>query len=119
MDGMLLGIAMLVSSTVGSPAVQPVRAAIVPTTFTFELSAVRPEPPRPVSRRAAFQIAKAPRAKPAAKTERMILGFLIGTIAGAALGQAVASGDGELAAVRITVPVGGLAGALIGYSMGR
>jgi hypothetical protein len=134
MNGILVGVAMLVSATGASPGLEPPPAAVAQAMFGGELlaSASRDLPgglPRdssgPRRERGLVRSAQATSAK-RSKVERIIAvaaGASIGWIAGGGIGYAVTPKRGPdddtsgLKGVLIGAPIGGVVGALIGYRL--
>ena len=134
MNGILLGMAMLASSTGASPALEPPRPTVVPASFSFQLpSAPRDLPHRlprewsgPRRERRLLRSAQAPGAKRFSKVDRVIAlaaGASIGWVVGGGIGFAVTPKRGPyddtsgLKGMMIGAPIGGVAGALIGWRL--
>ena len=134
MNGIVLGVAMLVSSAGVSPAHETSRETVVRAPFTFELPD-GPVPPRTAPHRlltdqvwqpASLQAAQSPTAKRFTKTHRIIAvvaGACAGWMAGAAIGWASTSKPRDdvsgLRGVVIGAPIGAVVGAAIGYRLTR
>lgn len=135
MDGILLGVAMLVSSTAMSAVPEPPRAVVVPAAFTFDLAvraaASRTLPGHPLDersgprwRRGSLQAAQAAPAKRCSTVARILAvaasGFG-GWVAGGAIGYvATAKPDDDVSGLRgvvIGAPIGAAVGAIIGYRL--
>ena len=134
MNGMLLGVAMLVSATGAAPALEPGCAAVVPAIFSFELpeSASRDLPAgllressRPRRERGLVRLAQATSAK-RSRVDRIIAvsaGVSIGWVVGGGIGAAVTPKQGPhddtsaLKGIMIGAPIGAAVGALIGYRL--
>ena len=126
-NGMVLGMAMLVSSTGAGSSLQPSRAAAAPSIFTFDLpdGAVRPREGFHRPRASATQ--QPTTTKRHSKTERIIavvagvsLGFVLGgTIGGYVTGNRDNPDDDTslLRGVVIGAPIGAVAGGLLGYHL--
>lgn len=134
MNGILLGVAMLVSSTGASATLDPPRAAVAPAIFSFAL-------PESASRDLPSGLLKesfGPRrerglVRPAQATsgthsnvDRIIAvaaGASIGWVVGGGIGYAVTPKRGPyddtsgLKGLLIGAPIGGVVGALIGYRL--
>ena len=133
MNGIVLGVAMLVTSAGVSPEPETSRPTVVRATFTFDLPA--PVPPRNLPHRfvidtslrawpAPLQAAQSPKAKRFTKTERVIAvvaGATVGFMAGGAIGWAATSKPRDdvsgLRGVVIGAPIGAVVGAAIGYRL--
>ena len=128
MDGMLFGMAILVSSSAGSPAVETPRVA--PSAFTFNLPDVAHpslrEQPRPVwqstsARRVQGTTAK--RLNPALRAIVVGAGAGAGFLAGARVGWEVTPKRGPyddtsgLKGVMIGAPIGAVLGAVVGWHL--
>lgn len=132
MNGIVVGVAMLVASAGTSAALEPPRPEVAPVIFRFELpeSVSRDQPrlrkpsgPRPG--RGLVPAAQAPKAK-RSKVDQIIAvaaGASIGWIVGGGIGFAVTPTRGPyddtsgLKGMIIGAPIGGVAGALIGYRL--
>ena len=135
-DGMVLGLAVLVTSAGTSP-VEPSRHRAAPAAFTFELPQERgstsrssgrfrvDEQSRPVWRAAAFGPAQATSTKRFTKTDRVIAvaaGVAAGWFGGAAIGYySTANYDNPnddtsgLKGMIIGAPIGAAVGGILGY----
>jgi hypothetical protein len=135
MNGILLGVAMLVSTTGAAPTLEPPGPAAAPVNFTFELPerASRDllsrrflkELSGPRRERGLVPSAQATSAK-RSKVDRIIAvaaGLSIGWVVGGGIGYAVTPKQGPdddtsgLKGVLIGAPIGGVVGALIGYRL--
>ncbi len=128
MNGMVLGMAILVSSSAGSPAVETPRVA--PGAFTFNLpdvaaTSVR-EQSRPVWQRpsvARVQGTTARRLNPALRAMIVGAGAGAGFMAGARVGWEVTPKRGPyddtsgLKGVMIGAPIGAVLGAVLGWHL--
>ena len=134
MNGIVLGVAMLVSSTGVSPAVETSRTTSVPAAFTFDLPddaatsrnlphGLLNEQSPPMWRRR-LQPAQAATAKRFTRTDRIIAvvaGTCIGWVAGGTIGFRIAQKPRDddavsgLRGVMIGAPIGAVVGAVIGY----
>jgi hypothetical protein len=128
MDGMFLGMAMLVSSSAGVPAVDTPRAAPSAFTFTLPDAAATPlrEEPRPVWQSASSARAQTTTAK---RLHPVLRGMVIGAgagagfLAGARVGWEVTPKRGPyddtsgLKGVMIGAPIGAVLGAVLGWQL--
>jgi hypothetical protein len=136
LNGVILGVALMVSST-GVPAASPAApGALVPARFAFTLrqaGAMQQASPRPILdeqsrdvwRSASFQPAQAKPAKRFSKSDRIIAtiaGGVGGWFGGAMIGYySTANFDNPdddtsgLKGVMIGAPIGGAVGAILGY----
>jgi len=126
MNGLLLGVAMLVSSTGASPPLEPSRAAVVPAIFSFDLQASAFESLGLRRERRLSRSVQATSARRFSKADRVIAvaaGVSIGWVVGGAIGYAVTPKRGPdddtsgLKGVIIGAPIGAVVGALIGYRL--
>ena len=135
MDGIVLGMLILVSATDASPALECRRAAIAPVTFSYELPerASTDWPGRLSRAREAQRPHGLVRFSQATNTKRSRVDRIIAVAAGASIGWVVGGGIGYavtpkrgpyddtsgLKGVMIGAPIGGVVGALIGYRLTR
>lgn len=136
MIGIVAGLAMLVSSTGATATLEPVRTVVAPAILRFELpeSASRDLPRGllrdPSGPRRAHGLVRSPQATSAnwSKVDRIIAvaaGISIGCVVGGGIGFAVTPKRGPyddtsgLKGMMIGAPIGGVAGALIGYRLTR
>ena len=131
MNGMALGLAMLVSSSAGSPAVETPRMA--PSAFTFNLPDVAATSPRELSRpvwqrsssSARVQDTTAKRLNPIYRAILVGAGAGAGFYAGARVGWAVTPKQGPyddtsgLKGVMIGAPIGAVLGAVLGWYVSK
>jgi hypothetical protein len=138
MNAMVLGIAILASSTAVSPTLEPSRDTVVRTVITFDLPdralpshnsrhALLNNRPRLFSERVSLQPPQAP--KRFSKTDRIIAivaGVCGGWLAGGAIGYVATSNwdnpDDDVSGLRgvvIGAPIGAAIGAYIGYRLTR
>ena len=138
MNEMVVGGVMLVSSTVGCPALETSRAMIVPAAFTFELPedaamsrnlrhGLLNEQSRQLWRRGPLLPAQPTRPKRFNKTDRIIGvaggavgGFLVGGGIGFYIAQCKQCDDdgvSGLKGVAIGAPIGAVVGAILGYRL--
>ena len=133
-NGIVLAVAMLVSSTGASPTLEIPRTIVVPTVLAFDL------PDRPATsrdlrsrllneqsgaawRRDPWQTAPATTPKRSSKATRIFViaaGGFTGFMAGGMIGGAATSkqdddGVGVLKGVMIGAPIGAVAGGILGY----
>ena len=120
MNGLVIGMAMLVGSAGVPPASEPAREAAAPSVFTFEL----PDRAGPVRER------RAPRSAPSARrkvstVERIIAvaaGVSVGFVAGGVIGGKITENRDNpdddispLKGIMIGAPIGAVAGGLIAW----
>ena len=132
MTGILLGLAMTISSTGVSPALETPRAAVAPAIFTsFDLPVDVAATPAPAWRGQPVKRAKAgsPRHTSAKKfsiTERIIAvaaGLTVGWVVGGGIGGKLTESDNpydDTSAVKgimLGAPIGGAAGALLAWRL--
>ncbi|MBA2303186.1 MAG: hypothetical protein H0W08_11190 [Acidobacteria bacterium] len=135
MNAIVLGMALLVSSTEVSPTSERSRDTVVPPAFTFDLPdgaatsrnlphRLLNEQSRPVWRRASLRAAQATTAKRFAKTDRIIAvvaavcgGWLAGGVIGYALTSKPDDDVSGLRGVMIGAPVGAVIGAVAAYRL--
>ena len=124
----VLGMALMVSSTAESAA--PEIPRVTPAAFTFDLPAAAAtslrEQSRPVWQRASFARVQATRAKRFNKTGRIIAvaaGASLGFVAGGVIGASVAPKRGPdddtsaLLGAVIGAPIGAVVGAVLGWRL--
>lgn len=126
MNGLLLGVAMLVSSTAAAPPPEVARAPVALVTFTFGLPATVPESTGfSRERRGSASLSSTTR-KRFSKMDRAIAtaaGICLGWVGGGAIGFAVTPKRGPyddtsgLKGMIIGAPIGAIAGGLIGYRL--
>ena len=134
MSGIVLGVAVLVSSAGTSASLEPPRPEVAPVIFSFELpeSVSRDQPRGRLwesagrrRERGLVRSAQAPSTK-RSKVDRIIAvaaGVSIGWVVGGGIGFAVTPKRGPyddtsgLKGMMIGAPIGGVAGALIGYRL--
>jgi hypothetical protein len=135
MNGIILGVAMLVSSAGVSPAQETSRATFDRSPFTYDLPD-GPVAPRHLPHRlltdlslqvwqpTSLQVAQSPTAKRHTKTDRIIAvvaGACVGWVVGGAIGWAATSKPRDdvsgLRGVVIGAPIGAVVGAAIGYKL--
>jgi len=134
MDGILLSVCMLVSTTGALPALAPPRAAVLPAILDFELPEGQPCDLRgdrltvsagPTRERRLVRSAQATTGK-RSRTERIIAvaaGVSIGWVVGGGIGFAVTPKRGPhddtsgLKGMMIGAPIGATAGALLGWRL--
>jgi hypothetical protein len=125
MNGLVLGIAILVSTTATAPTLESSRAAVAPSVFTFDLPDTR-GPSRDAFRRPLASPSKqGTTAKRHSRTDRIIAvvaGVCVGFVAGGTIGGYAAENrdnpDDDTSALRgvmIGAPVGAVLGGLAGY----
>jgi hypothetical protein len=138
MNGIVLGVVMLISSGGASPVLQTASATVAPTALTINLPddatpALRlprdllNEQSRPVSRFDWSRSAQATAAKRSSRTARIVgvaVGAFGGFMAGGQIGYAVAQkrdvdddGVSGLRGVVIGAPIGAVVGAVLGYQL--
>jgi hypothetical protein len=137
MHGIVLGVAMMISSTGVSPALETSRPTLVPAAFTFDLPAdpattSRTQPKRFLKehtwRREPSAPAQAKTAKRFSPTERIIAvaaGVAVGWVVGGAIGYKLTQsstwddGTSGLKGVIIGAPIGATTGAILGWRLTR
>lgn len=137
MNGLVLGMAMLMASTAAPPALQTPYQRVLPSAFTFvpaddeagPRSSLRllSEPSRPVWNRASDQAAQPSTRKRFNRTDRIIAvaaGVCVGWIAGGVVGYKLTDNPGNpdddtsgLRGVIIGAPIGAAIGAVLGYRL--
>ena len=138
MNGIVVGIAMVVSSTGVSPAPEISRPVVSPSAFTLTLPApiVAADPPErrlfAESHRPLWRTASSPRVQPAAAkrfalTERIIAlgaGLAVGWVAGGTAGYKLtdnpSSPDDDMSGFRgaiVGAPIGATVGAILGWRL--
>jgi hypothetical protein len=134
MNGLILGVAMLASSTSVTPAVEASRQPIAPAALTFDLPDPAPGPrrladeaSRPVWNRAPWQTAQPAPPKRFSKVDRIIAvaaGVGVGWVAGGGIGYYATAnrdnyddGTSGLKGMVIGAPIGAAAGAILGYRL--
>ena len=125
MNGIVVGIAMLISSTGVSPALETSRATVAPPAFTLTLPKQIPEPPPTAWRTVAPARAQPARARRFSPTDRVIAiaaGVAVGWVAGGAIGYKLTDNPSNpdddtsgLRGVMIGAPIGGAVGAILGW----
>lgn len=125
MTGIVLGVAMMISSTGVSPALETSRATVAPAVFTFDLPADAATP-KTAWRRHPIGGGQATPAKRFSTTERVIAvaaGVAVGWVVGGAIGykltQSSEDDDGTsgLKGVVIGAPIGAATGAILGWRL--
>ena len=137
MTGWVLGVAMMVSSTGISPALETTPPPLLPSAFTFEMrrlagprAARRPladEQFRPVWRRSTLPAGQSKPAKRFSPTDRVIAiaaGVAVGWVTGGAIGYMLTDNpdnpDDDTSGLRgiiIGAPIGAAAGAILGWRL--
>lgn len=122
--GIVLGVAILASSSGAGPTPETKRASIAPSLFTFDLPALA-APSRNAFSPPLVSTAKQTTAKRHSKIDRIIAvvaGGSLGFVAGGAIGAYAAGNrdnpDDDVSALRgvvIGAPIGAVLGALSGY----
>ena len=128
LNGIVLGVAMLASSTAAAPKPEAAPAAVLPVVFTYDLR------DDSVPSHAAFLLPPAapawlPAPKRHSKTDRIIavvagasLGFVVGGRIGGHLTENRDNPDDDISALRgvvIGAPIGAVLGGLTGYWLTR
>jgi len=124
-NALILGVAILASSTTAAPAAEPARTAAATSVFTFDL----PDTTGPF--RDAFRRPPASSSKQSSTTKRfsrtdriiaVVAGVCVGFVVGGAIGGYAAENrdnpDDDTSALRgvmIGAPIGGVLGGLAGY----
>ncbi len=138
MNGIVLGIAMLVSSTGVSPALETTRATVAPSVFTFTLPdhlAAESEAPRRfldeqqrtmwhTGAKSATQPARTRRFSPTDRIIALAAGVAVGWVAGGAIGYKLTDNPSNpdddtsgLRGVIIGAPIGAATGAILGWRL--
>ena len=138
MNGIILGIAMLVSSTGVSPATETSPPVAMPSAINFELpvetttprrasSGMADERSRPVWQRGVLPRTQASRPKKFSTTDRVIAvaaGVAVGWVVGGVVGYAATANhdnpDDDTSGLRgviIGAPIGATAGAILGWRL--
>ena len=137
MNEVMVGIAMLVSSTGVSPAFETSRAAISPSAFTITLPVRLPAEPAPTrrlfdpqptgSRTSSSPMAQQSRRERVSVTDRAIAlaaGVVVGWVAGGAVGYKLTDNPSNpdddtsgLRGVIIGAPIGATVGAILGWKL--
>lgn len=126
MNGFVLGMAMLVSSTAAPPPLETSHQRVLPSAFTFDLAGDAAGA-RPVWKRASYQAAQPSTRKRFNRTDRIIAvaaGVCVGWIAGGVVGYKLTDNPGNpdddtsgLRGVIIGAPIGAAIGAILGYRL--
>ena len=136
-SGLVLGIAMLVSSTGVSPALETTSSPLAPPAFTFELprvaipldagSPLPNERLRPVWRRGTLPPVQSKPGKRFSPTDRVIAvaaGVVVGWVAGGAIGYKLTDNpdnpDDDTSGLRgviVGAPLGAAVGAILGWRL--
>ncbi len=128
MTGIVLGVAMMISSTGVSPAPETSRATVAPAVFTFDLPAPNRFLTEPSWGRGSLARAQVKTAKRLSTTDRIIAvaaGVAVGWIVGGAIGYKLTQsstwddGTSGLKGVVIGAPIGATAGAILGWRLTR
>jgi hypothetical protein len=123
MNGILVGLAMLVSSTAGSPPIETPRAVVAPAVFTFDLPASAVT--RDAQRVRPAQPSKAKRFSTTDKIIAVAAGVSVGWVVGGGIGfklTSTSNPDDDISGLRgviIGAPIGAAVGAILGYRLTR
>lgn len=135
MHGIVLGVAMMISTTGVSPAPETSRATVTPAAFTFDLpadaTATSRTPPKrflnePSWQRESLARAQAKTTKRFSTTDRIIAvaaGVAVGWVVGGAIGYKLTQsstwddGTSGLKGMIIGAPIGAATGAILGWRL--
>lgn|SRR5688572_11429145 len=128
MTGIVLGVAMMISSSGVSPALETSRATVAPAVFTFDLPAPNRFPSEPSWRRGSLAPAQTKTTKRVSTTDRIIAvaaGVAVGWVVGGGIGYKLTQsstwddGTSGLKGVIIGAPIGAATGAILGWRLTR